>query len=379
MREGWTETTLGSIAQVNPEKTPKWPDSHQIRYVDISTVNWCRPISDAITPQAFGSAPGRARRRIRAGDIVVSTVRPNLRAMSIVPPELDGEVASTGFAVLRAMPGIALPGFVWAVVSHEGFRDDMVRKATGSNYPAVRPADVASHAVALPPLAEQRRIADLMAVVDAALARAQESNAAITKALTEAEVALARGTFATSGEVSATSVGDLISGVRSGKRPDGDGSVPVFGSNGQVGTTGVPNSNPGVVVVGRVGANCGSVHLPSEAFWATDNTLLVTPRSDVDPAWLAHLLRGLRLNEHKSGSGQPLITQAIIRKQTVLLGDVEMRGAQTDLLAALSESNSAAARHVEALHVLRSNLLSVLLSGDHTIPSSYDELLEAMA
>lgn len=54
------------------------------------------------TQEIEGSAaPSRARKAIRAGDVLVSTVRPNLNAVAVVPDHLDGEIASTGFAVLR--------------------------------------------------------------------------------------------------------------------------------------------------------------------------------------------------------------------------------------------------------------------------------------
>ena len=46
-------------------------------------------------------APSRARKEVKADDILVSTVRPNLNAVAQVPQELDGEIASTGFCVLR--------------------------------------------------------------------------------------------------------------------------------------------------------------------------------------------------------------------------------------------------------------------------------------
>lgn len=163
----WRETTLGEVAHINPEATPKgWSERHMIRYVDIASVSDVGGIGlDGLTLMPFGEAPGRARRRIRAGDVLVSTVRPNLRAFAVVPSALDGEVASTGFAVVRADQSTVLPGFVWCLVASESFVDDMVRRCTGSNYPAIRAQDVASYRIALPPLDEQRRIVDVMAAV----------------------------------------------------------------------------------------------------------------------------------------------------------------------------------------------------------------------
>ncbi len=72
------------------------------RYVDISSVdNQRKSIVEAKTIVGK-EAPSRARQMIRANDVLVATTRPNLNAVAIVPPELDGSICSTGFCVLRS-------------------------------------------------------------------------------------------------------------------------------------------------------------------------------------------------------------------------------------------------------------------------------------
>ena len=162
----WIETTLGEVAVVNPELAKGWDLNRIIRYVDIASVNATEGIdTEAVATLAFGDAPGRARRIMRTGDVLVSTVRPNLRAFASVPSSLDGELASTGFAVVRATDRVH-PRFVWSIVTLDGFANDMVAKCTGSNYPAIRASDVASFQFRLPPLATQQRIADLIGFID---------------------------------------------------------------------------------------------------------------------------------------------------------------------------------------------------------------------
>jgi type I restriction enzyme S subunit len=166
MREGWRETRLGEVAAINPEVIDVRAD-REVKYVDLSAVSAAGGIdTKAVTRVQLSAAPGRARRLIRADDVLVATVRPYLRGFAVVPHDLDQEVASTGFAVLRAIPGVALPGFVWLLVTTESFVDGLMRLSTGSNYPAVRPADVAVQPVVLPPVAEQRRIVDLVEAID---------------------------------------------------------------------------------------------------------------------------------------------------------------------------------------------------------------------
>lgn len=181
----WTEVTLGDVADINPESTPRyWPADQAIRYIDIASVSWTRGIdSTLIASTSFGEAPGRARRIVREGDVLVSTVRPNLRAFAQVPGEFDGEVASTGFAVVRAKEGRIAEGFAWALISSDRFANDMVSRTTGSNYPAVRAEDVKSYKFALPPLLVQERIVEVISAVDNQITALDDEAAALSLVL----------------------------------------------------------------------------------------------------------------------------------------------------------------------------------------------------
>src|SRR4051794_17648762 len=81
----------------DPGKDP----TRSFRYVDVSSVsNESFRVIGA--KELLGKdAPSRARKIIRADDIIFATVRPSLRRVALVPPELDGQVCSTGFCVLR--------------------------------------------------------------------------------------------------------------------------------------------------------------------------------------------------------------------------------------------------------------------------------------
>jgi type I restriction enzyme S subunit len=164
--EDWIETTLGEVAELNPEATKNFPADQVIRYIDLASVSHETGISQDLTEVKYGDAPGRARRVVRVADVLVSTVRPYLKGFALVPKDLDGGVASTGFAVVRAKPDKTLPGFIWAFVGLEPFVLHLMDRATGSNYPAVRPEDIASFKLMLPPIAEQKRIVDLVSSMD---------------------------------------------------------------------------------------------------------------------------------------------------------------------------------------------------------------------
>jgi len=134
----------------------------EFTYVDISAVDQeAKKITDArFVPTS--NAPNRARQLLMAGDVLVSTVRPNLNAVAVVPEELDNSIGSTGFCVLRSDPTRLNASYLFHWVKTKKFIGDMVRKATGASYPAVSDRIIFESVVPLPPLDEQRRIAALL-------------------------------------------------------------------------------------------------------------------------------------------------------------------------------------------------------------------------
>lgn len=86
------------------------------------------------------------------------------------------------------------------------------------------------------------------------------------------------------------------------------GSIPVFGGNGIAGYHDQANLNSQTIVIGRVGAKCGVVHITPKKSWVTDNALIVTPFADLDQNWLATALSWLNLNADANRSAQPVIS-----------------------------------------------------------------------
>ena len=167
----WREVVLSDVAHVNPEtlRASTSPD-FSFGYIDISQIDGPGQCA-GWAEQTFGEAPSRARRKVRAGDILVSTVRPYLRSFAQVPKADLPLVASTGFAVVRA-GAEADQQFLFQHILHDSFIEHLTPRMTGSNYPAVSASDVEAYPISLPPLDEQRRIANVLRSVDEAIAAA---------------------------------------------------------------------------------------------------------------------------------------------------------------------------------------------------------------
>jgi type I restriction enzyme S subunit len=169
--QGWVETTIGAVTTSPAQRQPNVDETFV--YIDISSID--RDTKRIENPQQLigRDAPSRARKVVAAGDVLVSMTRPNLNAVALVPAELDGQIASTGFDVLR--PNGVDPRWLFYIVRSADFVTALTDLVQGALYPAVKSSDVRSYRIQLPPLAEQQRIADtldrLLARVDACRAR----------------------------------------------------------------------------------------------------------------------------------------------------------------------------------------------------------------
>ena len=149
-------SSFGELTALRVEQTGP-SGGEEFVYVDISSIdNQAKRIVDPkrLSPEA---APSRARQRLRKGDVLVSMTRPNLNAVAIVPPDLDGAIGSTGFHVLRANDDVE-PHWLYYAVQSSSFVKSMCDLVQGALYPAVRPKDIREYAISPPPLAKQREI-----------------------------------------------------------------------------------------------------------------------------------------------------------------------------------------------------------------------------
>ena len=156
----WPLVELQEACDINPDTIAPaavYPDD-TIFYADISSVNNGDGRFLGYSEISSSEAPSRARRGIRNGDVLLSTVRPNLKAFTILKDVPERALASTGFAVLRAKSDVAEPGFVLASVCSDRAVGQMIAKMGKGSYPSINQSDVASIKLPLPPLETQQAI-----------------------------------------------------------------------------------------------------------------------------------------------------------------------------------------------------------------------------
>ena len=153
----WCRARLGGICQAVLKVEPLKAGLREFQYLDISSID--NSTNRVVYPKtcAAQDAPSRARQIVRSGDILFCTVRTYLRNIAIVADTFDGQIASTGFCVIRPHDELVSRFFFYLSLS-ESFLQPLNELQRGSSYPAVRDGDVFDQDVPLAPVMEQRAI-----------------------------------------------------------------------------------------------------------------------------------------------------------------------------------------------------------------------------
>ena len=178
----WMTKRIGDIAEVDPENlSSETHGEFTFNYISLEQVD--AGILLGYSELMFRKAPSRARRILRHGDVLMSTVRPNLLAHLLYCEQIPNAVCSTGFAVLRAKRGLSDPAFLFAHLFGPFVTKQIDQTLVGSNYPAINSHDVESLQIPCPPeVREQSAISAVLSDMDseiAALKRRRDKTRAI--------------------------------------------------------------------------------------------------------------------------------------------------------------------------------------------------------
>lgn len=159
--EHWEVKKLKNVAFINLDTLNEdiQPD-YLLTYIDIGNVTSDGSILETQEFQ-FKQAPSRARRKVKNGDTIISTVRTYLRAISLIKDPPENLIVSTGFAVLSPRAEID-SRFLFRFVQSSEFVEKVVAHSEGVGYPAINPSKLACLPIWLPPLPEQQKIAEFL-------------------------------------------------------------------------------------------------------------------------------------------------------------------------------------------------------------------------
>ena len=180
--EHWVVKKLKHCSIINNEQlSEKTDDNYQIRYIDIGSIN-NQILQKKPEVLLFKNAPSRARRVLKQGDTIVSTVRTYLKAILHIDFEDNNLIASTGFAVVSPLTKYFINKFLYFLLSSELIINEVVSKSVGVSYPAINSVVFSNIAVWFPSTKEQTEI------VRHIEEQSKRINKAITKAKKEIEL-----------------------------------------------------------------------------------------------------------------------------------------------------------------------------------------------
>lgn len=156
-------------------------------------------------------------------------------------------------------------------------------------------------------------------------------------------------------------LGKIMSFGAGKTRPESGETYPVYGGNGILDYCNYYN-NENAIVIGRVGAYCGTVYYEPDKCWISDNALFAESKNNAH-FYNYYLLKNMNLNARQVGTGQPLITQGLLNKIKILLPPEPVVKKFNEISSELLKQQNALRKQNTNLAAQRDMLLPRLMSG----------------
>ena len=158
----WKTMKLKYISTINEETLSEDTSPYlNINYIDIGNVD-SNGIIDTIATYTFSEAPSRARRIVRKGDILISTVRTYLEAITSIETDEENLIASTGFAIIRPSKTKLNQAFCRYAVKQSNFLSEVQTRSVGVSYPAINASELGNISLKVPCLKDQIEISTFL-------------------------------------------------------------------------------------------------------------------------------------------------------------------------------------------------------------------------
>ena len=383
--EGWKETNLSSLVSVDIESLKGNTDpDYKFKYIDISCVS-----TSSVTPPSqyilFQNAPSRAKRVVRQNDVLIATVRPNLKAFAHFDEDGEDWVASTGFAVLRNKEW-ADSRFIFNVMLSDDVSGQIDKLVAGSNYPAINSSDVKDLTVLSPPLPEQKKIASILTSVDEVIENTQKQidklqdlkkatmNELLTKGIGHTEFKDSElGRIPKSWEV--VTLNEITVNhdskrvpIKSVDRQNIQGKYRYYGASGVIDYVEDYIFDGRYILLGEDGENVLSRNLPlafivEGKFWVNNHAHILQPTETVDIGFLCEYLESLDYKNIASGSAQPKITKSALSDIKVKLPSAGEQLKIIGVLSSIDKTIEPFRQKLSQTQFLKKSLMQDLLTG----------------
>ncbi|HDP6728604.1 TPA: restriction endonuclease subunit S, partial [Escherichia coli] len=312
----------------------KWREViRSYRYIDLTSVDIATKKITETTEITKNNAPSRAQKLVDENDVIFATTRPTQQRFCLIDSEYAGEVASTGYCILRAKQDQVLPKWILHWISTSDFKKHVEENQSGSAYPAISDSKVKECLIPIPcpdnpekSLAIQSeivRILDKFTALTAELTaelnmRKKQYNYYRDQLLSfdeEQEKPIYLEKLLDGVEVEWLPLSDLAR-IRNGKdhKSLSEGEFPVYGSGGIMRYVDTYAYNKPSVLIPRKGS-LGNLFFIDVPFWTVD-TIFYTEidEAQIRPKYLYYFLSTVGLGEMNQAGGVPSQTQSVLNK-----------------------------------------------------------------
>lgn len=289
----------------------KWAEveDEEYRYIDLTSVDRITHTIAETQIITRENAPSRAQQVVRVGDVIFGTTRPMLKRYTLIPPEYDGEICSTGYCVLRPNTEIVLSNFLFHLLGTDDFYVHVEANERGASYPAITDGAVKAFRVPVPPVEVQReivRVLDAFTALEAELEAELEARRRQYHYYRDRLLAFNGRSdipWATLGEIATFRRGTAIT-----QKGTTDGKIPVVANApAPIYFHGESNRWGETIVIARSGAYSGLVSFWNQPIFLTDAFSVHPDNKLLKPKFVYYFLQNEqeRIHAMKKGSGVP--------------------------------------------------------------------------
>jgi type I restriction enzyme S subunit len=381
----WKEYRLGDFIQTNKQSIGKDYPHSRILYLDTGSITANK--IDALQEFYITKAPSRAKRLVKNEDIIYSSVRPNQLHYGFITNPEKNLVVSTGFVVISCNKEKLLPKFLFYYLTQGTITEYLhsIAEASTSAYPSLKPSDIESLEILLPPLPEQRAIAEVLSSLDDKIDLLHRQN----KTLEKMAETLFRQWFVEDADEDWEEVklGNkleiLLGGTPSTKKAEfWNGNIPWINS-GEINKfrileptkyitqLGLENSSTkllprGTTVLAITGATLGQVSRLEIDACANQSVIGIIGSKEFPNEyiylWIKHNIKDIIANQ--TGGAQQHINSNDVKNTIILKPDKNLLDKFTSLIVPIFDKISQNIFQIRTLEKLRDTLLPKLMSGE---------------
>ncbi|HAH2093295.1 TPA: restriction endonuclease subunit S [Escherichia coli] len=294
----------------------KWREAiRSYRYIDLTSVDIATKKIIETTEITKNNAPSRAQKLVDENDVIFATTRPTQQRFCLIDSEYAGEVASTGYCILRAKKDQVLPKWILHWISTSDFKKHVEENQSGSAYPAISDSKVKECLIPIPcPDNPEKSLAiqsEIVRILDKFTALTAELTAELTMRKKQYNYYRDQLLSFEGGSVEWKSLGEVAQfkrGTAITQKQTTPGEIPVV-ANGPIPTYFHSESNRQgeTIVIARSGAYAGYVSFWDQPIFLTDAFSVHSDLKIVKPKFIYHVLQNKQEHIHamKKGAGVP--------------------------------------------------------------------------